>query len=114
MLDERSAAEVRTLGLALRFAYTLCGGTTDFLSDARLYREENSLVLEIPATGSLYVGEVVQRRLQILAGSLGTIPVVRRRETRRKPAAGSSDSTVANRIGSAIAEEARQPPARPD
>jgi len=82
LLDERSAAEVRTLGLALRFAYTLCGGTTDFLSDAWLYREENSLVLEIPPSGSLYVGEAVQRRLQILAGSLGATPVVRRREVR--------------------------------
>ena len=30
LLDERAAAEVRTLGLALRLAYTLCGGTVIF------------------------------------------------------------------------------------
>ena len=83
LLDERSAAEVRTLGLALRFAYTLCGGTIDLLSDAPLYRDGNSLVLEIPPTGSLYAGETVQRRLHVLAGSLGATPVVRRRATRR-------------------------------
>ena len=52
LLDERSAAEVRTLGLALRLAYTLCGGTIDLLSDVWLYREENRLVLEIPPTAA--------------------------------------------------------------
>ncbi len=78
-LDEHSAAEVRTLGLALRFAYTLCGGTIDLLSDTRLYREENSLILEIPRIDSLYDGETVQRRLHVLAASLGAAPVVRRR-----------------------------------
>jgi exopolyphosphatase / guanosine-5'-triphosphate,3'-diphosphate pyrophosphatase len=83
LLDERSAAEVRTLGLALRFAYTLSGGTIDLLSDAPLYRDGNSLVLEIPPTGSLYAGETVQRRLHVLAGSRGATPVVRRRATRR-------------------------------
>jgi len=83
LLDERSAGDVRTLGLALRFAYTLCGGTIDLLSDAPLYRDGDSLVLEIPPTGSLYAGETVQRRLHVLAGSLGATPVVRRRETRR-------------------------------
>src|SRR4029077_18591143 len=113
LLDERSAAEVRTLGLALRFAYTLCGGTSAFLSDAWLCREENSLVLEIPPTGSLYVGEAVQRRLQILAGSLGATPVVRRREPRRRPANGSRNTPAATPLRGAIAE-GRRPPARPD
>jgi len=83
LLDERAAAEVRTLGLALRLAYTLCGGTIDLLSEVWLGREGDSLVLEIPSTGSLFVGETVQRRLEGLARSLGTTPVVRRRETRR-------------------------------
>jgi exopolyphosphatase/guanosine-5'-triphosphate,3'-diphosphate pyrophosphatase len=83
LLDERVAGEVRTLGLALRLAYTLCGGTIDLLSEVWLGREGNSLVLEIPSTGSLFVGETVQRRLDVLARSLGATPVVRRRETRR-------------------------------
>ncbi|HMD65784.1 MAG TPA: Ppx/GppA family phosphatase [Stellaceae bacterium] len=83
LLDERATAEVRTLGLALRLAYTLCGGTIDLLSEVWLGREGDSLVLEIPPTGSLFVGETVQRRLDGLARSLGTTPVVRRRETRR-------------------------------
>jgi exopolyphosphatase / guanosine-5'-triphosphate,3'-diphosphate pyrophosphatase len=83
LLDERAAGEVRTLGLALRLAYTLCGGTIDLLSDVWLAREGDSLVLEIPSTGSLFVGETVQRRLDVLARSLGATPVVRRRDTRR-------------------------------
>ncbi|MBV8132352.1 MAG: Ppx/GppA family phosphatase [Alphaproteobacteria bacterium] len=83
MLDEQAAGEVRTLGLALRLAYTLCGGTIDLLSELWLGREGDSLVLEIPCSGSLFVGEAVQRRLDVLARSLGTTPVVRRREARQ-------------------------------
>jgi exopolyphosphatase/guanosine-5'-triphosphate,3'-diphosphate pyrophosphatase len=83
LLDERAAAEVRTLGLALRLAYTLCGGTIDLLSEVWLGREGDRLVLEIPSTGSLFVGETVQRRLDVLARSLGATPLVRRRERRQ-------------------------------
>ena len=88
LLDERAAAEVRTLGLALRLAYTLCGGTIDLLSDVWLGREGDRLVLEIPSTGSLFVGEAVQRRLDVLARSLGATPVVRRGERRQQLARG--------------------------
>jgi exopolyphosphatase/guanosine-5'-triphosphate,3'-diphosphate pyrophosphatase len=84
LLDERVAAEVRTLGLALRLAYTLCGGTIDLLSEAWLGREGGRLVLEIPPVGSLFLGETVQRRLDALARSLGATPVVKRREMRRR------------------------------
>ena len=83
LLDERAVGEVRTLGLALRLAYTLCGGMIDLLFEVWLGREGNSLVLGIPSTGSLFAGETVQRRLDVLARSLGTTPVVRRRETRQ-------------------------------
>jgi exopolyphosphatase / guanosine-5'-triphosphate,3'-diphosphate pyrophosphatase len=80
LLDERSAEEVRTLGLALRLAYTLCGGTTDLLSEVWLFREGNRLVLEIPPAGSLFEGETVQRRFDALARSMGAVPVIRRRD----------------------------------
>jgi exopolyphosphatase/guanosine-5'-triphosphate,3'-diphosphate pyrophosphatase len=83
LLDERAAAEVRTLGLALRLAYTLCGGTIDLLSEVWLGREGDSLVLEIPPKGSLFVGETVQRRLDVLARSLDATPIIRRRERRQ-------------------------------
>ena len=87
LLDERAAGEVRTLGLALRLAYTLCGGTIDLLSEVWLGREGNNLILEIPSEGNLFLGEAVQRRLDALARALGTNPVLRRRE-RRETARG--------------------------
>lgn len=82
LLDERAAAEVRTLGLALRLAYTLCGGTVDLLSQVRLGREGDALVLEVPSADNLFLGEAVQRRLDALAKSLGMSPMVRRYERR--------------------------------
>jgi exopolyphosphatase/guanosine-5'-triphosphate,3'-diphosphate pyrophosphatase len=82
LLDETAAGEVRTLGLALRLAYTLCGGTINLLSEVSLSREADRLVLEIPASGSLFLGEANQRRLDALARSLSAVPLVRRRESR--------------------------------
>jgi exopolyphosphatase/guanosine-5'-triphosphate,3'-diphosphate pyrophosphatase len=84
LLDERADGEVRTLGLALRLAYTLCGGAVDLLSEVWLGREGNSLILEIPSEDSLFLGETVQRRLDTLARSLSATPVVRPRESRQR------------------------------
>lgn len=84
LLDQRALGAVRTLGLALRLAYTLCGGTTALLSEAALARGGDGLVLEVPETGNLFVGETVQRRLDAVARSLGgTSGIIRRREARR-------------------------------
>jgi exopolyphosphatase/guanosine-5'-triphosphate,3'-diphosphate pyrophosphatase len=83
LLDERVAAEVLTLGLALRLAYTLCGGTINLLSETWLGLESGILVLEIPSAGSLFLGETVQRRLDALARSLGVSSTMRRRDRRQ-------------------------------
>jgi exopolyphosphatase / guanosine-5'-triphosphate,3'-diphosphate pyrophosphatase len=83
LLDSSSATAVRTLGLALRLAYTLCGGRIELLSGTWLGREGTSLVLEVPPSDGLFVGETVQRRLDAVARSLGAISVLRRREPRR-------------------------------
>jgi exopolyphosphatase/guanosine-5'-triphosphate,3'-diphosphate pyrophosphatase len=82
LLDERNGQEARTLGLALRLAYTLCAGTIELLSEVNLNRTDSGLVLEVPPEGSLFVGETVQRRLDAVARSLGTTPVMRQRATR--------------------------------
>jgi exopolyphosphatase/guanosine-5'-triphosphate,3'-diphosphate pyrophosphatase len=93
LLDERGAVEVRTLGLALRLAYTLCGGTVDLLSEVQLGREDDKLVLEVPPGDNLFLGEAVQRRLDALARSLDAIPSVKRRETGR-PTSGITGSVA--------------------
>jgi exopolyphosphatase / guanosine-5'-triphosphate,3'-diphosphate pyrophosphatase len=65
------AAASLTLGLALRQAYTLCGGAIGLLDQVRLRRDEDGLVLELPASGSLFTGEAVQRRLDALGRAAG-------------------------------------------
>ncbi|MGC2412398.1 MAG: Ppx/GppA family phosphatase [Stellaceae bacterium] len=82
LLDDTATGEARCLGLAFRLAYTLCGGALELLDQVGLAREASGLVLELPPDGSLFTGEVVQRRLDALgrAFSLGT-----RTERRRSP-----------------------------
>jgi len=48
------------------------------LSEVRLTREGDELVLEVPPTDNLFLGETVQRRLDALARSLGMSGIVRR------------------------------------
>jgi exopolyphosphatase / guanosine-5'-triphosphate,3'-diphosphate pyrophosphatase len=81
LLDEHATSEARTLGLALRLAYTLCAGTIELLSQLRLSRAGNILVLDVPSESSLFVGETVQRRLDAVARSLGMTALIRQRET---------------------------------
>ncbi len=70
------------MGLALRLAYTLCGGVIRLLSEAWLRREGGNLVLEMPSDDDLFEGEAVQRRLDAVARSLGAVAVSRRGRTR--------------------------------
>lgn len=79
LLDADAAAEARALGLALRLAYTLCGGALNLLDQVSLGRDGNALVLELPATGSLFVGEAVQRRLDALGRAVGLATRTERR-----------------------------------
>ena len=83
LLDPQALGEVRTLGLALRLAYTLTGGLVELLVETWLGRDRGNLVLEVPATDGLFAGETVQRRLEAVARSIGAAAVVRRRESRR-------------------------------
>jgi exopolyphosphatase/guanosine-5'-triphosphate,3'-diphosphate pyrophosphatase len=82
LLDDGEAGEARCLGLALRLAYTLCGGALELLDEARLARDAQGLVLELPPTGSLFIGEAVQRRLDALGRAFGLATrTVRRRSS---------------------------------
>ncbi|MGH7045696.1 MAG: Ppx/GppA family phosphatase [Stellaceae bacterium] len=79
LLDAPAAAEARTLGLALRLAYTMCGGAIGLLAKTSLGREGSSVVLEVPADDSRFDGETVPRRLDAVARSLGASAALRRR-----------------------------------
>jgi exopolyphosphatase/guanosine-5'-triphosphate,3'-diphosphate pyrophosphatase len=83
LLEDRSAAEARSLGLALRLAYTLCGGALDLLDQVALTRDGDMLALELPASGSLFQGEAVERRLNALGRALGLTTRMTRRRARR-------------------------------
>ncbi|HVB18601.1 MAG TPA: Ppx/GppA family phosphatase [Stellaceae bacterium] len=74
LLDDAAAGEARVLGLALRLAYTLCGGALELLDQVRLAREPSGVVLELPARGGLFTGEAVTRRLEALGRAL-SLPV---------------------------------------
>ena len=81
LLEERATQEARTLGLALRLAYTLCAGSIELLAELRLSRSGTTLSLDVPPESSLFVGETVQRRLDAVARSLSMNAVIRHRET---------------------------------
>jgi exopolyphosphatase / guanosine-5'-triphosphate,3'-diphosphate pyrophosphatase len=82
LLDAEAETMARTLGLALRLAYTLCGGALELLDQVRLSRDPQGLALELPPTGSLFAGEAVQRRLDALGRALGLATRTLRRHSR--------------------------------
>ncbi|QDH15730.1 Ppx/GppA family phosphatase [Oecophyllibacter saccharovorans] len=58
------------LGLALRLAYTLCGGNEALLRDSHLAIEDGTLVLKIRANGLRMAGSALRRRFEKLAEAL--------------------------------------------
>jgi exopolyphosphatase/guanosine-5'-triphosphate,3'-diphosphate pyrophosphatase len=80
LLDDRAAQEARTLGLALRLAYTLCAGTIELLREFEVTQTGDTVALEVLSESSLSVGETVQRRLEAVARSLGTTAVIIQRD----------------------------------
>lgn len=78
LIDAATIERARTIGLALRLAYTLCGGVTAVLEEARLRCEANTLTLVLPAIHAKLAGDVVTRRLESLAKLMGRKAVVER------------------------------------
>lgn len=81
LLDDAAADAARVLGLALRLAYTLCGGALELLDQVRLVRRPEALDLELPVQGSLFTGEAVGRRFDALGRALGLQTRTVRRRT---------------------------------
>lgn len=70
LLDEARLSDAFRLGLALRLAFTLSGGTTQVLRRARLRLSGGSLQLVLPRASLTLAAEAVERRLAALANAL--------------------------------------------
>lgn len=71
LLSDKQRAKARILGLALRLAFSLSGGTGQMLARSRLELSGNRLTLLLPADGSLPPGDTIERRLKALADAVG-------------------------------------------
>jgi exopolyphosphatase/guanosine-5'-triphosphate,3'-diphosphate pyrophosphatase len=83
LLDTAATERARGLGLALRLAYTLCGGAFELLVAVSWRREGHGAVLEVPAGDSLFAGEAIQRRLDALGRVFGVAMRMQPRPSRR-------------------------------
>jgi exopolyphosphatase/guanosine-5'-triphosphate,3'-diphosphate pyrophosphatase len=70
LLTEDDLREAYLLGLGLRLAYTLSGGT-DLLRRARLETDAKTVRLVVAARRRALIGEAVERRLDAIARALG-------------------------------------------
>ena len=67
LLSDERLVQARSIGLAMRLAYTLTGGAISLLEKSRLEREGSRLSLILSAYGDIAVNDVVERRLRALA-----------------------------------------------
>lgn len=74
LLDVRGAHVAEMLGIALRLAYTLSGGTTQVLAAASIAIEQGRLVLRLDQSHGVFSGDSVFRRLDRLAQAAGLRP----------------------------------------
>ncbi|HTY70751.1 MAG TPA: Ppx/GppA family phosphatase [Alphaproteobacteria bacterium] len=77
LLDEDRLRDAYRVGLALRLAFTLSGGTPDVLRRIALQRTEGQLRLRIPSRFSSMAGEAVERRFQALSEALDRKPKIK-------------------------------------
>ncbi len=77
LLNRRSIDRGRSIGLAIRLAYTLSGGNVEVLRRFRLERGGKELVLRVPPDCEDMTGDIVARRLGALAEALKLEPAIR-------------------------------------
>jgi len=70
LLDTSAVAKAKTLGAAMRLAFTLSGGVADLLAETSISRGPNELVLQLRPGRGVFAGEAVSRRLDALAAEL--------------------------------------------
>jgi exopolyphosphatase/guanosine-5'-triphosphate,3'-diphosphate pyrophosphatase len=77
LLDMASVQRAEVLGVVLRLAYTLSGGTPDLLAGTSLGVEDGKLMLDLRENAGVFAGESVVRRLGRVAAALGLEPATR-------------------------------------
>lgn len=70
LLGSERITQARSVGLAMRLAYTLTGGAIGLLETSRLERDGERLFLILPSHADILVGDVVERRFRSLAKAL--------------------------------------------
>lgn len=71
LIDHKAARRALAIGLGLRFAHTITGGTAAPLATMRLAQKEERLVLEIQPKAARLIAETSTRRLEAFARGLG-------------------------------------------
>ncbi len=71
LLELSTLRRAEILGLALRLAYTLSGGTAELLAGTALHRDPGRIRLRLAAGSGVFAGEAVTRRLERLAQAVG-------------------------------------------
>ncbi len=74
LLTTEAMGRARILGLALRLAYRLTGGTRALLESTQLVIEDGKLRLVLPSDGSVPYGEAVENRYKALAEACDAEP----------------------------------------
>ncbi|MGE0666583.1 MAG: Ppx/GppA family phosphatase [Sphingomonadales bacterium] len=77
LLSPQEIARARAVGLALRLAQRISGGTQELLGLAHLTVTNEAVTLVVQPDGKYMAGESVERRLDLLATALGKQPVIR-------------------------------------
>ena len=70
LIGKEEKRQAICIGLAMRLAYTISGGAVSVLEQFRLKRKAKKLVLTGPEGAHILVGNMVQRRLRVLAEKL--------------------------------------------
>lgn len=77
LLSPQERARARSIGLAMRLAFTVSGGIGTILGQFTLRRVDDTLLLEYGGgDGGRFHGDAVERRLAVLAKSLGLNPAI--------------------------------------
>lgn len=76
LLEPASLRAAHVVGLALRLGFILSGGAPGVLVDCGLKLHDDAVVLTLPASGSVVIGDAVLRRLDALARGLGFAPQI--------------------------------------